>query len=88
MEKTAESKLRDAHILGTTAKGKNVLWVRAEPFNTLRIKFEGGGQLPKELSGRWTDVNAAQRAVKRYLDKQLRAKENAAEKAADKSLQF
>ena len=33
------------------------------------IKMEGGGAIPYELQGRFTDKNYADTAIKRYLDR-------------------
>ena len=87
MASEAEKRIKNARILGTTVKGKNIVYEPVDGLNTIRIKFEGGGQVPKSLGGRWSDVSTAQRAVTRYL-KSKPSTDNATEKAADKSLQF
>lgn len=42
----------------------------------LNVRFEGGGELPTDLEGSFTDINNAHRAVERYIKK--KAKEAAA----------
>lgn len=37
--------------------------------NLIRLKFAGGGELPSQLSGLFTDEKAADRAIKYYLTK-------------------
>lgn len=56
-----------------------------------RVKYAGGGELPKELQGLYTSDTEAHRAINRYLLKrdgeimQLEVKENVAEKAQRRS---
>lgn len=66
----------------------------------LNIRFEGGGELPIDLDGSFTDINNAHKAVERYLRKKAkeqadklwkegepaRLKEAAEERKADREL--
>jgi len=43
------------------------LKIRYAKNNSYEIYYEGGGELPKELHGLYTDHRTAQRAIDKYL---------------------
>ena len=44
-----------------------ILKVRDAGFNSYEVYYEGGGEVPKVLQGRWTSPFFAQRAIDTYL---------------------
>lgn len=42
----------------------------------VRIRYDGGGELPKELTGEFTSVKEAERNIAVYLNKRDGAKKN------------
>lgn len=56
-------------IVGKNKAGKKLAYI-VKPNESLRtIYFVGGGQLPKELEGGWTDVRQIEAAIAVYLNK-------------------
>lgn len=49
------------------AEPKELQVVKEVNSSLYRIKFEGGGELPKALSGRYTSTKLAQDAINNYL---------------------
>lgn len=53
-------------VIGTTVKGKKIaVYLDRQGYN--KIKFLTGGQLPAELTGRYTTYQDAENAAKMYL---------------------
>lgn len=44
------------------------LLVEYTPLGMWEFRYDGGGQLPKELSGRFTTLREAENAKQRYLE--------------------
>ncbi len=61
-------------ILGKTEGGKEIVLIRKPECSVRMIAFTTGGQLPKQLQGGFSSVQAAQHAADSYLAK-LAAKE-------------
>ena len=62
---------------------KNFVIVQQPQTPLFRIKFEGGGQIPDELCGSWTNRVKCQLAVDQYLAK--KTSENKARTARRKA---
>jgi len=57
-----------AYQLGTSDNGK-IIEAYMQPKRSLyRIRFVGGGSIPKVLAGEYTNVGAAQKDVDVYLE--------------------
>ncbi|MEE8207842.1 MAG: hypothetical protein V3T88_02660 [Nitrosomonadaceae bacterium] len=61
-------------LLGTTEKGKEIYLVRRPNCSVRMIAFGSGGQLPKQLKGGFSSIQAARHVVSSYLAK-MAAKE-------------
>ena len=61
-------------VLGKTKGGKEIVLIRKPECSVRMIAFTTGGQLPKQLEGGFSSVQAAQHATDSYLAK-LAAKE-------------
>ena len=55
-------------VVGRTGGGKKVTIEPVQNTNVFQIKFVPGGEVPKALSGRWTDPFAAKRAILNYFE--------------------
>ena len=53
-----------------TPKGKEIKIYQIANTSLFKVAFTDGGQLPEDLSGKWTNPKLAQDAVDKYLDKQ------------------
>ena len=62
----------EAVVVGKTLKGKEVSYRVPDNEALYEIAFVGGGQLPKELQGRWTDPRQIENAIKVYLSKEIK----------------
>ena len=62
-------KLELRELLGVTEKGKEIYLVRRPNCSVRMIAFGSGGQLPKQLEGGFSSVNAARQVVDSYLAK-------------------
>lgn len=62
----------DSVVVGKTLKGKEVAYRVSENEALYEIAFVGGGQLPKELQGRWSDPRQIENAIKVYLSKEVK----------------
>lgn len=69
MESVASNNQRLNRIVATTDKGKRIVYEPVENSSLLRIKFEGGGQMPREFLGNFSDLNQITKVVKSYLAK-------------------
>lgn len=59
----------------TTPGGKDIELEYAKNTSLIKIRFVGGGELPEELSGLYTEESSAEKAIIAYLDKaQTKAK--------------
>lgn len=58
----------DKTKVGETRYGKDLLVVRGRNGRLFVVHMVGGGTLPPELSGSWTDYYAAKLAVESYID--------------------
>ena len=61
-------------LLGTTEAGKEIYLVRKPNCSVRMIAFGSGGQLPEQLAGGFSSIQAAQHVVESYLAK-VKAKE-------------
>ena len=61
-------------LLGTTEAGKEIYLVRRPNCSVRMIAFGSGGQLPKQLAGGFSSIQAARHATASYLAK-VKAKE-------------
>ena len=59
----------DNPTLFKTPNGKHLKIVKITGSALFGVRFEEGGELPKELTGMWTDAGRAYEAIKLYLDK-------------------
>lgn len=69
-----------AYKLGETDNGKVIEAYMQETRGLYRIRFNSGGELPKELEGEFTNVGEAQKEVNVYLSNK-EAEKQRAEKA-------
>jgi hypothetical protein len=58
----------DKIVVGETPKGKK-LTVYQDHTPYYKVQFTTGGQLPKELTGRYMDYSSAAEAIKNYLQR-------------------
>ena len=65
----AVDKLDIRELLGVTDKGKEIYLVRRPNCSVRMIAFGSGGQLPKQLEGGYSSVQAARAVVASYLAK-------------------
>jgi len=56
-------------LLGTTEGGKDIVLIRRPECSVRMIAFTSGGQLPVQLQGGFSSVQAAQHATDSYLAK-------------------
>ncbi len=56
-------------LLGTTEGGKDIVLLRKPNCSVRMIAFSSGGQLPKQLQGGFSSVQAAQHVTDSYLAK-------------------
>jgi len=70
-EETDDEEGLTTEIVAKTPNGKEIQLVKHPVFTGFYIKFRGGGELPNELSGRWTTHQKAMEAVRVYLGKKL-----------------
>lgn len=68
-----------------TPNGKFVTYEAVRGSHMLKVKFEGGGELPKELSGLYTGVAGVQAAISVYLNSKWNEHEAKQEKARGKA---
>lgn len=68
MEDTQTQQTSVNWVAGKTKNGKTIK-VLPDGTGLFRIELTSGGKLPKELSGRYTGITAAQEAVNAYLVK-------------------
>ena len=68
-----------------TPNGKAVTYEAIRGGHMLRIKFEGGGELPKELGGLYTGVAGVQAAITSYLNTKWDEHEAKQEKSRGKA---
>lgn len=54
-----------------TNKGKKLVVKRYPPYQMMGFEFEGGGELPEALRGRYTSFRDVETAAKKYLDSQV-----------------
>jgi len=62
----------EAVVVGKTLKGKEIAYRVPENEALYEIMFVGGGQLPKELQGRWSDPRQIENAIKVYLYREVK----------------
>lgn len=62
---TAEN--TEASTKPSTRATKKLEIVRAKDGYGIEVQYEGGGQLPKELKGKWLNVQDAEKAIKLYM---------------------
>jgi len=74
MPATSEFKNAENVTMFETPNGKNLKIIKVANTSMFGIRFHEGGELPAALQGMWTDVNLAQKEVKKYIDaKELEA---------------
>ncbi len=61
--------MADKTCLGTTPGGKHIYAVNKTNRSVMELYFYEGGDLPKELSGAFSDRSSAQKSVDEYLAK-------------------
>ncbi len=59
-------------VVGKTKAGKEVAYRVPQGESLYEIFFVGGGQLPAELTGSWTDARQIENTIKVYLSKETR----------------
>ena len=59
--------MSDLTILGVTKGGKEIIATTMPNRSVTKLYFRDGGELPKELSGAFSDRTAAMVAVGKYL---------------------
>lgn len=73
-------------VAGVTPNGKEILIVPTNT-GTFKIIFRPGGELPQDLSGRYTRYEFAQHAINRYLALKPKSKKDNAKTFAKSKLQ-
>lgn len=64
-----DEEVSDTLVVAETAGGKKIQIAKDMTHSGYVIEFATGGQLPPELSGRWTNFDKALDAIKVYLNK-------------------
>ena len=68
-EVEAVDKVELRELLGTTENGKEIYLVRRPNCSVRMIAFGSGGQLPAQLEGGFSSIQAARHVVSSYLAK-------------------
>ena len=55
-------------VLGRTSGGKQVVVTPVSNSRLFRVEFRPGGELPKQLKGRYSDLPSADKAVRSYFE--------------------
>ena len=62
----------DTQVVGKTLKGKEIGYRVPDNEALYEIVFVGGGQLPSELVGRWSDPRQIENAINVYLSREIK----------------
>lgn len=83
----ADAELTRSYALknNMTPNGKAVTYEAVRGGHMLKVKFEGGGELPKELAGLFTGVAQVQAAIAIYLTTKWNEHEAKQEKVRGKA---
>lgn len=79
--------MADPTILGVTKGGKAIAVQNIGNRNILRLYFVGGGELPKELEGAFSDRTSAMKVVGKYLANEPAPKKQRKPRAKSRSKQ-